>query len=280
LKVLFTEALLDFKGCYFLVIEWQSHAQFKEFLIDQLLIWYGPPAKQKILDYHLPSLSKVWLLDLSPAIPILKPCYSDGPRGKSPRNPLAMLRSFFVMGISGCTDITKWVTSLRSRPILAILSGFAPGDTPGIGTYYDFIDRLWLSNLEKFKPKCSQFESTPRTQGKKNKKLESPKHPGSVERCVNRVSKYQKHPTRPTPFDIVMSLFKHCFVLPSAKKGLLGDPANLCLSGDGTSVKTGASSVGKKICLCRKQGVYHCNCPRLFSDPHATWGWDSYREKY
>lgn len=32
---------------------------------------------------------------------------------------------------------------LRSDRVLAVLSGFEPGKTSGVGTFYDFIDRFW-----------------------------------------------------------------------------------------------------------------------------------------
>jgi hypothetical protein len=37
-------------------------------------------------------------------------------------------------------------------------------------------------------------------------------------------------------------------------------------------------SSGRKLCDCRKQGIYRCDCPRLYTDRFASWGWDSYRE--
>lgn len=45
---------------------------------------------------------------------------------------------------------------------------------------------------------------------------------------------------------------------------------------DGTSARTGASCYGKLICACRKNRIFKCNCPRKFSDPDASWGWNSY----
>ena len=58
------------------------------------------------------------------------------------------------------------------------------------------------------------------------------------------------------------------------------DPSNLVLAGDGTSVRTGASAYGVKVCNCKGNGVFNCNCKRRFGDPQARWGWDSYRQEY
>lgn len=38
--------------------------------------------------------------------------------------------------------ITEWVDELYRVPLYAILSGFEPGDVPGIGTFYDFFPCL------------------------------------------------------------------------------------------------------------------------------------------
>jgi hypothetical protein len=61
---------------------------------------------------------------------------------------------------------------------------------------------------------------------------------------------------------------------------LLGDLSSLIIAGDGSSLESGASCSGKPVCECRKEGLYNCKCDRLYSDPTADWGWDSYRECY
>jgi hypothetical protein len=69
-------------------------------------------------------------------------------------------------------------------------------------------------------------------------------------------------------------------VKASARRGLLGDMSKLIVSGDGSALPTAACSVGKPTCDCRKEGTYNCKCDRLYSDPTADWGYDSYRESY
>lgn len=62
------------------------------------------------------------------------------------------------MNITGETAITRWVKTLKADPLCAILCGFRPwgrpdlpdpedqeglyGEAPGVGTFYEFIDRL------------------------------------------------------------------------------------------------------------------------------------------
>ncbi len=66
----------------------------------------------------------------------------------------------------------------------------------------------------------------------------------------------------------------------SADIGLLGDINSLSAAFDGSSYYSGASHYGVKVCDCRSKGIYNCTCPRRYSDPDATWGWDSYREQW
>ena len=60
--------------------------------------------------------------------------------------------------------------------------------------------------------------------------------------------------------------------------GLLTD--SCYLSGDGTSVRTGATSYGRKICTCRQQGIFKCDCQRRYSDAKAEYGWDIYKAQW
>ena len=38
------------------------------------------------------------------------------------------------------------------NPLYAILSGFEVGNTPGVGTFYDFLNRLWDSDDDHMSP--------------------------------------------------------------------------------------------------------------------------------
>ena len=45
------------------------------------------------------------------------------------------------------------VNQLYRISLYAILSGFEPGDVPGIGTFYDFFQRLWKREECNVKPR-------------------------------------------------------------------------------------------------------------------------------
>jgi hypothetical protein len=86
-------------------------------------------------------------LDLDTAMPLLLLYFPDSGRPVK-FEPVNLLRSLVLMADQKVFSITKWVAMLRSDDVLAVLSGFEPGNTPGVGTFYDFIDCFWLEDKD------------------------------------------------------------------------------------------------------------------------------------
>ncbi len=61
--------------------------------------------------------------------------------GPAPRTPSCMHRSYLLSINSKVISLTEWATQLKIL-LCAMLSGFEAGDTPEVGTFYDFMDRL------------------------------------------------------------------------------------------------------------------------------------------
>ena len=80
-------------------------------------------------------------MNLDPVIPILESLYSPAKLEKA-KDPTCMLRSLILMTVLRKRGITGWVASTRFDPLIAILTGFDPDATPGVGTYYDFMKRI------------------------------------------------------------------------------------------------------------------------------------------
>ena len=72
--------------------------------------------------------------------------------GPAPRTPSSMQRSYLLSIDFKVTSITEWAAQLKINPLYAILSGFEPDNTPGVGTFYDFINRLWNSDDDHMSP--------------------------------------------------------------------------------------------------------------------------------
>jgi len=255
----------------------RSHSNFKLFLQQRLptLVMSDP---RRLLSFS-PPLAKLWLLNFDPAIPFLLSRYSSLGR-PAKFDPVDLLRSLFLMTHLKVFSISKWAAMLRQDRLLAILSGFEPGYTPSIGTFYDLLNRCWLQDRKKVLQRrlaLRPFRPKPKSNPKSGEKL-TPKHPGVVRRLVHRALKGRSFSLRPER--LIQQIFARCFVDQSVALGLIPDPHALTLAGDGSPLRTGSSPIGVKVCDCRKQGVYRCSCPRRYSDPDAIWGWDSYREVY
>jgi len=255
----------------------RSHESYLHFIskqLDQL------PMKNSFLqDFYYEPIVWCSLVDLADTAPLLKDRYSSNPRGRKPRNPSDMLRSLLLMHKQQITSVDQWVFTLKTNPILAILSGFTPDNVPGVGTFYDFFNRLWLASTPHLCNQKKRKLKKPRKKGKKNQKMK-PKNPRVVEKLVNRALKQNRVHYAPKAHDQLQILFQSLFVNKSATDGLLGNTNSLSILADGTPVVTGGRPYGKFLCECRKKGNWKCDCDRLFSDPDANYGWDSSREKY
>ena len=63
-----------------------------------------------------------------------------------------MQRSYLLSIDFKVTSVTEWAAQLKINPLYAIVSGFEVGDTPGVGTFYDFFSRLWDSENKNINP--------------------------------------------------------------------------------------------------------------------------------
>ena len=92
---------------------------------------------------------KFWYLDLSETDTIMQEFYSL--LGKpATRFPSCLLRSYLLSIVLKVDSITEWCRLLKITPLYAILSGFNADDTPGVGTFYDFFNRLWQSDKDNY----------------------------------------------------------------------------------------------------------------------------------
>ena len=253
----------------------QSHQEYLLFLAAHLFNYLNP-----LNDFFLGFIHRMILLDLSNFQPIIKKLYSTN--GAPAKDPSLLLRSLILMTLNHETSIDKWCERMHAFPVWAVLSGFQPSDIPGASTFRDFISRLWLyEEIEFRKDKAKRLRKKrrkPKSKLKANQKL-PPKNPGVVGRLALRlVNGRMINFLRPDyVFNVILKDF---FVVPSAKLGLLGDLKRFAISGDGSIIPTGASHFGRKLCNCKADGIYNCDCPRVFTDLHASWGWDSHNERW
>lgn len=189
------------------------------------------------------------------------------------------------------TGVTEFASDLRHKPKLAIMAGFEPYNTPAVGTFYNFINRL---EDGPFQPSCPhRVLPSEKRKGKHKRNLKEEKEKREekrkeiLEKC-DSITEHLKEEllaalNQPRPNDFLSRLediFFKVALLPSASRGLLGNLSSMIVSGDGSALETGASPYGKPTCDCRSRGIYTCDHDRYYSDMTANWGWDSYRERY
>ena len=123
---------------------WDSHAEYQQF-ISEAVSHLNESQLTKLYSYS-DSLNKLASLNLDPVGEYLKSFYSS--TGKPARNQPQIIRSFILMLDFKVTSLTKWGEILASDDILAMLIGCSPDSLPPLGSYYDFIDRLWLQSTQ------------------------------------------------------------------------------------------------------------------------------------
>jgi hypothetical protein len=255
----------------------RSHFQYQQFVFGQL-------RTLSLLGHRFYADDLLWIAaflccDLTPVYKAVRDTYST--KGRRALNPCDLFRSLLLMTFLGYESLDHWVNLMHRTPLYAIVSGFHPDQLPGATTLRDFIDRLYdfedRSKRSLARKEVRPFHRKPSKKYKKGEKA-PPRHPGIVNRVTNRLIQGKLAGVRSE--DTMNHLLKQCFVIPSAGLGLLGNTQELILSGDGSHYRSGANSLGRKVCDCRKNGIYTCKCPRRFPDPDASWGWDSYRRRY
>ena len=260
-----------------MITKWTSHKSYLSFLKTGINRLKKKRKNRKRLELFKDSIRKLSSLDLDPLFAALQPYYSTQSRPAMHQSEI--FRSFILMIDQEETSLTKWRAKVDSDNILALLIGCKPGHTPPLGSYYDFIDRLWLRHKSidrENRKRLYTFNRKPVGKLAKNKKLPN-KNPAVVDKVARFLLKGRSFDKRPER--LIQEVFSLIAVVPSIELGLI-DTKNLTVSGDGTCVRCHSSSRGIKVCDCRKYGIYDCKCKRRFADPDACWGWDSYLGQY
>jgi hypothetical protein len=264
-------------------------------LVSNLNKWLKRKSR-KIKDEHLEAALTLLILDLEPARKYLKTLYSPNPRGRPHYDPVCMLRALLLMILLGFKSYTLWSKELRNKPRLTVIAGFANNskdhvDTPSVGCFYDFIERLENGKYQKPCQHCIKPSEV--RKGKHLRNINGEKEMRQKQKetdialydsvTMKLKDELQKTKEQPRPDDLLKTLediLITCAIIASAKRGMLGDTSKLNLCGDGSALPSGANHYGKPSCECHKNGIYKCNHDRYYSDSTANWGYDSYRECY
>jgi hypothetical protein len=240
-----------------------------------------------LLERHADALAVLYELDLEPAREVLATCYAANPRGGRPKDPIVLLRSLLVALLVGQPSLNKWVPDLRACRVLRVLAGLPEEDRgPGVGTYYDFLHRLHDGPIRS----CGcGHQVAPSEQERRRAEAPQPPRParqaeqkrGEESVTARLVAELRAARDLPSPVDLLgrlTAILLQVAVAESARRDLLGDPDQVIATGDGSALVTGAAENGRKTCDHGRG--QRCDCPRVWTDPDARIGYDSYREHF
>lgn len=127
---------------------WTLHNQYCQFISDGLDSLSESDLKRLQGSYQN-SLDKLLMLNLDLLLDALRPYYSS--TGRPAILQPEIFRSLILMIDCGFTSIKKWYAYLCSDSLLAFLIGCNLNQLPSFGSYYDFMNRLWLrsSTIER-----------------------------------------------------------------------------------------------------------------------------------
>ena len=250
-----------------------SHTDYQNFIVTNLRKYYPNPNALARSTWDI--IERFWNLDLSFTDTLMTDKYSKF--GPAPRTPSCMQRSYLLSIDFKVTSLTEWAAQLKMNPLYAILSGFEPGNTPGVGTFYDFINRLWNSDDDHMSPHIHPLKT----------KVKKPKTKGTKADPVEKVTVADLLPSLEKtdfildeqPYSSLFKIYQKEFLEISVSTGLIRADA-LALAGDGTPVVTSHRERKKRICKCKDNGITDCKCDRYFSQPDCDIGWDSSRDCY
>lgn len=249
-----------------------GHSTYQNFVVENLRKYYPNPDALSRSTWDI--IDRFSNLDLSYTDELMRSRYSVfGPR---PRTPSCMQRSYLLSIDFKVTLLTDWAAQLKINPLYAILSGFEVGDTPGVGTFYDFLNRLWDSDSDNLNPHVRPVKS---------KEVKKPKQKGAKAESVEKTTVEQLFKTLEQksfsidehPYGSLFRLYQKEFLEQSVKRELI-TPESLAVAGDGTPVMTSHRERRKRICDCAEKGITDCKCDRYFSQPDCDIGWDSSRD--
>ena len=257
----------------------EYHEHIQKHLADSLL---NDSELNTFMQKHKDICTIMINLDIEPAKPILESLYCPVKR-KEPRDPLAMLRSLILMTLLKIGSIKDWVKQTRSHTLWAVLAGFDPHDTPGIGTYYDFMKRIVDSPYTKPAPdtvKRSSFNAGLHLRNLKEKEEDpfNPHHSKS-EKLAHELLKNAHSPRADDFLKTLEDIFIQCGLIPTLNENML-TINDMIVTGDGSILETNASSQGKTACSCRSEGIRKCDHPRLYSSPTAQFCYDHHHDTF
>lgn len=256
-------------------------------LLDRLTVLAKDPDHRDQIEHYAEAAEVLLLLDLEPARARLEAGLAPNPRGGEPRDMVVVWRVMLLGLLIGEPRYNALVRIMRSCRVLRVIAGLEDDDRgPGVGTLYDFENRLYDG---AYRAPCAHRERPSVTQRRraaapqpKRESATSAKKKGRVpttspRTAADTVAQLQARADQTLPDTLATrlnELLHLVAVVPSAKLGLLGQLDQMRVAGDSSVLPTGAAFHGKKTCAHTR--FERCECDRIYADPDATLGFDSH----
>ncbi len=245
---------------------------------DNLLI-------QQSLKEHAKEIVILSTLSLDPIRDTLSDLYCPTGQG-APRDPTAMFRAWLTMTLTKEGSPTNWVKTTRTDPVLATLAGFDPLDTPGVGTYYDFLARFADGPYDL--RRSQDVTQSQYLRGRHSRRL-SDQTTARQEDAKDFTSQSEKlsldllnttdRPRDPITLQTRLeNLLVAIGLRPTLDSGLLKALDTLTIQGDGTILATAASPRGTATCDCEDPKT--CDHPKSYTSATAQWCYDASHDRY
>lgn len=201
------------EAIFMLPVNISGHTAYQDTFVSDFLKFYPDP-------FALPKstwnyIVQFFYLDLSMTDSIMQECYSVF--GPEPRLPSCMLCSYLLALKLNVSSITIWCRMLKQSPLYAIFSGFPFGDTPGVGTFYDFFSRIWQSDSDNLFPK-DRFPKIKPPKGRK-KGVKTPCDSSSMaSKLLPLLERWNLKPQN--PFRLIFQLYHAQLLQKSVENGI------------------------------------------------------------
>ena len=227
---------------------WQSHDRYQTHLNAAWKRLSRNRSKYDT-DIYNSAKQKIQNLNLDPVRDYLQKFYSSTGRPAIHQDVILRSLLLFVLlfnNTAAGTSLTAWVNRVLpiSPAFQAIIGCRSPRELPPLGSYFDFMNRLWLGDRSIYSRGMLFLSGK---NGKKPKKNIGPD--GKLEEedklrtkvLVERLLAGER--ISENPESILQDVFFLAAVLPSARLGLIPSK-DLTVSGDGTAVPSHTSCFG------------------------------------
>jgi hypothetical protein len=255
-----------------------THQEYLAHVSTHCLIKADDPLFWQSLGTYHEEVSILLGLSLNPVSEALAALYCPTGQG-DPTDPSAMLRSWLLMTLCREGSPTAWAVRLKREPVLAILAGFTPGQTPCATSHRNFLSRV-LDGPYAVRAR-QDVTASQQLAGRHRHRLDdaTKARRAAAEAAGKRQSELlaetllaqADQPRNPQELQTRLEhLFVELGLKPTLATSLL--PDELTVAGDGTAEPSAASGDGYRACHCPPGS--RCDCARDYLSKTAQWCYD------